>query len=222
MSEVNMALNSSCSFEETSEVQEETSGVPQKTYTSTEKHVARKQCEFCLEYFIRLDKHSCKMKDDVIRILEKQLNIKIDYIPKDKCRFCDCAFSRADNLTRHQLTCKAKIDYKEQLEKQIECKINEQSNTHPKLKRKNFTQRSRMIIASSQNWKCNICDDILNETFQVDHIIEIADGGETKIDNGQALCPNCHAKKTHANWVLRESITQSQSFSKQIIETKLF
>jgi hypothetical protein len=92
----------------------------QKAQRMEQKAPIGKQCEFCLEYFTRLDKHTCKMECDGIRILEKQLNIKIDYIPKDKCRFCDCNFSRTAHLTRHQLTCKSKIDYKEQLEKQLE------------------------------------------------------------------------------------------------------
>jgi hypothetical protein len=32
--------------------------------------------------------------------------------------------------------------------------------------------------------------------FQIDHLIEIADGGTNDIDNLQALCPCCHSFKT--------------------------
>ena len=81
-----------------------------------------RQCEFCLENFSRLDKHKCKLECDGIRILEKQLNIKIENIPKDKCRFCEVPFTRSTHLSRHQLTCKSKIEYKQKLEKQLESK----------------------------------------------------------------------------------------------------
>tara|TARA_B100001094_G_scaffold294190_1_gene314631 strand:- start:3912 stop:4637 length:726 start_codon:yes stop_codon:yes gene_type:complete len=60
------------------------------------------------------------MKDDAIRLLEKQLDVKVESIPKDKCRFCNIAFMRMDSLTRHQTTCKAKADYRAKLEKQLE------------------------------------------------------------------------------------------------------
>jgi 5-methylcytosine-specific restriction protein A len=32
--------------------------------------------------------------------------------------------------------------------------------------------------------------------FQVDHIIQLSDGGPDQPDNMIALCPNCHAAKT--------------------------
>jgi 5-methylcytosine-specific restriction endonuclease McrA len=40
---------------------------------------------------------------------------------------------------------------------------------------------------------CNYCGDIGNE---VDHIIELAAGGENTIDNLQILCKPCHKAKT--------------------------
>ena len=38
---------------------------------------------------------------------------------------------------------------------------------------------------------------MLKPTFELDHIIEIANGGEDTIENIQALCVECHAFKTH-------------------------
>ena len=40
---------------------------------------------------------------------------------------------------------------------------------------------------------CNYCGDIGNE---VDHIIELAAGGENSLDNLQVLCTQCHKAKT--------------------------
>tara|TARA_B100001094_G_scaffold21128_2_gene17869 strand:+ start:6039 stop:6464 length:426 start_codon:yes stop_codon:yes gene_type:complete len=141
------------------------------------------------------------MSNDYVRELEIKLGIKVYSIPSEICRFCNQSFSKI-YLPRHNPICKAKQEYQKQLEKQLE----DIESVKTKPKRKNFTQRARMIIASRQDWKCNLCAVTLNETFQVDHIIEIADGGETVLENGQALCPNCHSKKTHTNWLIRENI----------------
>ena len=46
---------------------------------------------------------------------------------------------------------------------------------------------------------CEICleNDILTEAKEVDHIKPISEGGEPfDIDNLQALCTSCHAKKS--------------------------
>ena len=67
-----------------------------------------------------------------------------------------------------------------------------------KLKRRmnGFTQVQRKKIASGQAWKCNVCKLYLPYNYQVDHIIPIRDGGLNEIENGQALCLECHQTKT--------------------------
>ena len=42
---------------------------------------------------------------------------------------------------------------------------------------------------------CNYCGDI---GLEVDHVIELAAGGEDTIDNLQVLCKECHKRKTSA------------------------
>lgn len=42
---------------------------------------------------------------------------------------------------------------------------------------------------------CNYCGDVGNE---VDHVIELAAGGDDSIDNVQVLCSPCHKVKTAA------------------------
>lgn len=53
-----------------------------------------------------------------------------------------------------------------------------------------------------QHGKCAICHKPLTPaTTQYDHIRPYAKGGETDISNIQALCANCHAKKTNRDRV---------------------
>ena len=52
------------------------------------------------------------------------------------------------------------------------------------------------MVASNQKWECNICKHLLDYTFEIDHIVALCDGGTNDIMNLQALCRNCHGKKT--------------------------
>lgn len=66
-----------------------------------------------------------------------------------------------------------------------------------KLHKRNVSTKTKKIIASNQEWKCNICKKLLDYTFEVDHINELRHGGNNNINNLQALCPNCHRRKTY-------------------------
>ena len=62
-----------------------------------------------------------------------------------------------------------------------------------KLKRKGFSLKARKATLTKQDHKCNMCKKNLDEK-NYDHI----DGNRSNnsVSNCQALCPNCHAKKT--------------------------
>ena len=66
-------------------------------------------------------------------------------------------------------------------------------NHKGKLKRKSFSQTTQEITLIKQAYTCNMCKNKLDE-INFDH----ADGNSSNnlITNCQALCPNCHAKKT--------------------------
>ena len=70
---------------------------------------------------------------------------------------------------------------------------------------------------------CHMCKMLLPPTFEVDHIIELQDGGKDEYNNLQALCPNCHALKTRAN-VLRRDKSFKEEFGKRfdIMQTNAF
>jgi 5-methylcytosine-specific restriction endonuclease McrA len=62
--------------------------------------------------------------------------------------------------------------------------------------KRNVSNQTRLDVAEHQQYSCNLCSTKLTETFQVDHIISIHNGGSNDPCNLQALCPNCHAEKT--------------------------
>ena len=43
---------------------------------------------------------------------------------------------------------------------------------------------------------CGHCKHQLDATFEVDHIVELQNGGSNEVTNLVALCRNCHGKKT--------------------------
>lgn len=51
-------------------------------------------------------------------------------------------------------------------------------------------------VANSQEWKCNLCKELLDETYQIDHAVPLFLNGKDEIDNMQALCNSCHQFKT--------------------------
>ena len=66
-------------------------------------------------------------------------------------------------------------------------------NNKSKLKRKSFSKEVQKLTRKRQANRCNLCKESLGE-INFDHI----DGNRSNnsITNCQALCPNCHAKKT--------------------------
>lgn len=64
--------------------------------------------------------------------------------------------------------------------------------------KRNVTNLMKKKVAATQQWRCGTCKTTLDETFQVDHVIALFNGGSNDERNLVALCPNCHAKKTMA------------------------
>lgn len=66
-------------------------------------------------------------------------------------------------------------------------------NYKGKLKRKDFSEKTKKATLIKQKYKCNMCKKKL-DVINWDHI----DGNRSNnsITNCQALCPNCHAKKS--------------------------
>jgi len=62
--------------------------------------------------------------------------------------------------------------------------------------KRNVSDKTKKLVGAQQKWKCAMCQNTLDETYEVDHIKRLADGGNNLPQNLQALCPNCHRKKT--------------------------
>ena len=54
----------------------------------------------------------------------------------------------------------------------------------------------KIDVAERQGWLCKWCSEELEDTFQVDHVRPLWHGGDNQPINLQALCPNCHARKS--------------------------
>jgi len=62
--------------------------------------------------------------------------------------------------------------------------------------KRSVSETKKKYVASRQNWKCKECNNQLDATFEVDHLIELRDGGSNHVSNLRALCRNCHGQKT--------------------------
>ena len=68
------------------------------------------------------------------------------------------------------------------------------NNPNKKVKR-NVSESKKKYIASNQKWQCAHCHNLLDNTYEVDHIIALYRGGNNELNNLEALCRNCHGKK---------------------------
>lgn len=62
--------------------------------------------------------------------------------------------------------------------------------------KRNINGITKKQVAASQKWTCNHCNELLDATYEIDHIHPLFKGGDNSITNLQALCRNCHIKKT--------------------------
>lgn len=71
----------------------------------------------------------------------------------------------------------------------------EQLNPLEQHRRRQFNTREREAIFILSGGICASCGELLDDTWEPDHIVAFARGGETHIDNAQALCRPCNRHK---------------------------
>ena len=75
--------------------------------------------------------------------------------------------------------------------------INNSININKKnIKKRNVSESKKKYVASNQKWRCGNCNNILDATYEVDHIIPLYKGGNNDLTNLMAMCRNCHGNKT--------------------------
>ena len=62
--------------------------------------------------------------------------------------------------------------------------------------KRSVSETKKKFVAASQNWHCKHCQKQLPAWFEVDHVMKLEYGGSNNIDNLEALCRDCHGKKT--------------------------
>jgi 5-methylcytosine-specific restriction endonuclease McrA len=68
--------------------------------------------------------------------------------------------------------------------------------TLPRTKRIKFSSYLKRSVASSQQWRCSMCNELLPACYEIDHKQALWAGGTNEESNLQALCRNCHGTKT--------------------------
>jgi len=91
---------------------------------------------------------------------------------------------------------------------EIVLRIIEKSESKSK-KRQSFSISVKARIKKIQKNRCKACGK-KSEVLDIDHIDD--DSSNNSLDNAQALCPNCHAKKTRK--VKQRKLKLSQAFRK--------
>jgi len=126
-----------------------------------------------------------KKKPNESKGLLKHANDIIRYMPIDKntSNFLSPIF---DFTNAHQKMCEG--DMAPQTKRML--------NSGGTSNSRSVSETKKKFIAAQQNWKCRHCGRQLDAGFQVDHKIRLADGGTNHVNNLDALCPNCHSKKT--------------------------
>lgn len=81
-----------------------------------------------------------------------------------------------------------------------------------KIPKRALSRSLRIEIAYRQEYKCNACGLFpIPPNFEVDHIIELQDGGPDISSNLQALCPGCHAEKSRLNRLRKNKKFQQET-----------
>ena len=62
--------------------------------------------------------------------------------------------------------------------------------------KRSVSETKKKYVAASQNWHCKHCKKQLPAWFEVDHRVKLEYGGSNDVNNLEALCRECHGKKT--------------------------
>ena len=64
------------------------------------------------------------------------------------------------------------------------------------MRRRNVSAHVKRLVAARALWRCELCDALLQATFECDHVVQHAQGGSDDPSNLRALCRACHGEVT--------------------------
>lgn len=68
--------------------------------------------------------------------------------------------------------------------------------------KRSVSETKKKFVAARQGWNCEHCKKQLPAWFEVDHVVSLENGGSNHVDNLEALCRDCHGKKTCTDRIL--------------------
>ncbi len=75
--------------------------------------------------------------------------------------------------------------------------VSSREETRTKVRRTPIGGKLRVLIIERDGFKCRYCGKTARETkLEVDHIVPVAKGGKTRLDNLQTLCIDCNRGKS--------------------------
>ena len=93
-------------------------------------------------------------------------------------------------------------------EEQIRASQSDKVTTRSSRYRPYISPLVKKRVAAEQKWRCATCKQLLDETYELDHIKPLFKGGTNAESNLQALCKRCHAMKSameQMSWTARGS-----------------
>lgn len=140
---------------------------------------------FCIYLYIRKNpnnkKEFFKSASGYIRYLPVDRKITSSLEP-----FVDFISKTGDNTLSNEM------NYNNNLTKQQSRILTSGRNSN----KRSVSETKKKYVAANQNWKCKHCSKQLPAWFEVDHVMKLEYGGSNSIDNLEALCRDCHGKKT--------------------------
>jgi len=62
--------------------------------------------------------------------------------------------------------------------------------------RRRLTAHEKRLVAARAGWRCADCGELLDETYEIDHVIALSLGGADEVANCAPLHAACHRRKT--------------------------